>query len=342
MQSSDSSSTLLLGVDGGGTKTSAWLATADSNGELVVLGRGLAGPGNPGAMGFPAALRNIELAIASAFEQTQLPQQTIDSACLCIAGAGRESEQAQIIHWAKSNALSRTLHVVGDAEVVLAAAGSSVGTETNAPSKLLPRSSSAVALVAGTGSIAWGKSSEGRSLRSGGWGYLLGDEGSGYALGRGLLQLACQTADGRLNEPAVLNAVLERTECNQPSDLIPWTYNAPHATPGQSLSPSPKERIAELSVLCFELALTQQCVHDLVTEGATHLANMVHSVVQQLDSTRYSLALTGSLLCKQPSYCELVQNQLRLLNIAPTQSKLVEEPVQGAVQLAWDYWSQSP
>ena len=62
-----------------------------------------------------------------------------------------------------------------------------------------------VALIAGTGSVAFGRAADGRTIRCGGWGYLLGDEGSGYAIGRAALRLAPRRFRSRpltLNSPS--------------------------------------------------------------------------------------------------------------------------------------------
>jgi len=156
---------LILGIDGGGTKTVAWLAACRESDEPVVLGRGTAGPSNPQAVEPPVAFENLGRAIDEAFDDAELEPGTVDAAVLAVAGSGRAEQQRAIEQWAEHRALARRVRVVHDALPVLAA-GSPEGW--------------GVALIAGTGSLAYGclcdgRSSEGHSARAGGWGYLFGD-----------------------------------------------------------------------------------------------------------------------------------------------------------------------
>lgn len=81
-----------------------------------------------------------------------------------------------------------------------------------------------VVLIAGTGSICFGVGETGQTVRVGGWGGDLGDEGSGYWIGLRGLQLACRMADGRLKETPLLKAILRNLKLKSASDLIPFTY----------------------------------------------------------------------------------------------------------------------
>src|SRR5689334_7188097 len=152
---------LVIGVDGGGTKTSAWLARLSPSCHGP-LGRGQAGPGNPRAVGFETAPRNIGLAIDEAFAAAGIPPVTLARACLALAGADRPAERAQLEAWGSQRHLAEQLIVTNDAEPILAA-----GAENGW----------GVALICGTGSFAFARNAAGQTARCGGWGYLLGDEG---------------------------------------------------------------------------------------------------------------------------------------------------------------------
>src|SRR5687768_9453320 len=159
---------LVLGVDGGGTKTAAWLAIADADpGDDKPIGRGIAGPGNPRAVGFETALSNINAAIHEAFRTAQLPVRKVQAACLALAGADRPAERNRLEQWCTEQDLAGCLVLTNDADPLLAAAS---------------RDNFGIALIAGTGSFAFGRDREGQTARCGGWGYLLGDEGSGYSI----------------------------------------------------------------------------------------------------------------------------------------------------------------
>src|SRR5262245_59230190 len=137
---------LILGVDGGGTKTVAWLAPLDDAQNSIILGRGQAGPGNPRAAGFDVAQANITAAIEAAFADAKLPVTTAAAACFGLAGAGRESEQTRIANWAMQRGIATRVRVVGDAEPILAAASPD---------------NCGIALICGTGSLAWGRNRAG-------------------------------------------------------------------------------------------------------------------------------------------------------------------------------------
>ena len=158
---------LVLGIDGGATKTVAWLALRSGGGEPSVVGRGAAGPANPQAIGFDEALGNLDQAIAAAFDDAGVKPGPLASAVLALAGWDREQNRQVLRRWAEKRCLASRLRMVHDALPVLVA-GSPEGW--------------GVALISGTGSFAFGQSRDGRSTRAGGWGYLFGDEGSGYAI----------------------------------------------------------------------------------------------------------------------------------------------------------------
>src|SRR5436190_14857564 len=115
---------IIIGVDGGGTKTIAWLAPLDDDTNTIVLGRGQAGPGNPRAAGFDVAQANIAAAIEVAFADGKLPRAAAAAACFGLAGAGREIEQQRIASWAEQQSIAHTVRVTGDAEPILASASS--------------------------------------------------------------------------------------------------------------------------------------------------------------------------------------------------------------------------
>src|SRR5947209_19543433 len=120
------------------------------------------------------------------------PRSTVAAACLGLAGIDRQ-EGLDVIHgWAARTALGGSVSVANDAALLLAA-GTPEGW--------------GLAVVAGTGSIAWGRDRAGREDRAGGWGYLLGDEGSGYAVAVAALR-AVALAAGRTGPPTELADLL--------------------------------------------------------------------------------------------------------------------------------------
>lgn len=298
--------TLLLGVDGGGTRTRVQLV--DANGAL--LGEGEAGTANHHALGMPAAQAELLKAIANAFERAGIPAQRVSTACLGLAGTDRADERAAWTAWAEKQ-VAECVMVVNDGALVLAA-----GTPENW----------GVALVAGTGSVVLGKTRQGKTARAGGWGYLIGDEGSSYELAREALRAAAQAADGRGPATALLPAILEYWQARDPSELIAHVYR-PGAAP------------AELAVLA---PLVTRCAGEgdavarrLVEQAGQALAMTVRAVCVALDfQEEVPLALTGGLVLSAAAVREallraLGQTQYRMNPVTP-----VDAPVRGAVRLA--------
>jgi N-acetylglucosamine kinase-like BadF-type ATPase len=298
---------MIIGVDGGGTRTRARLA--DVRGEI--LGNGEAGTSNPNANGFATAQTEILEAIQRAFDDARLPRQSVAAACFGIGGVDRAEERARFKAWGEQNVAAKC-SVMNDGEIVIAA-GSSDGW--------------GIALIAGTGSIAWGKTRAGKIARAGGWGYLLGDEGSGFDLAREAVRAATQAADGRGTEKRLLAAILEHWKLNDPHELIAQVYRS-------GFKPAD---IAELAPLVIRLAEEgDAAARTLVDQAALALANTVAAVARTLEfkETEIPLALTGGLLLLAESFRGRVLNELEnhVGHFAPV--TLVEQPVLGAVRIA--------
>ncbi|HKV44339.1 MAG TPA: BadF/BadG/BcrA/BcrD ATPase family protein, partial [bacterium] len=169
-----------LGVDGGATSTTC--AVCDRDGRILGIGHG--GPSNhilaPG--GEARARAAIESALGSALTGTGAGPLAFDAAQFGMTGITRDSEPARVFGRVVSPLLTaRITHVDSDATVALA------GALACGPG---------VVVIAGTGSVALGRDPSGREARAGGWGYLFGDEGSGFAIGLGGIRAALRARDG--------------------------------------------------------------------------------------------------------------------------------------------------
>ena len=302
---------LVIGVDGGGTKTVAWLAPLDGGGVGTFLGRGRAGPGNPRAAGFEAALANIELAIAAAFADAGLPQTTAAAACFGLAGAGRKTEQERIAAWALQEQLAHQVRVTGDAEPILAAAS---------PENW------GIALIIGTGSLAWGRNQAGETARCGGWGYLLGDNGSAYAIALAGLQSAMRAADGRGPATSLLSHFQQELQAATPPDLIDRVYG-PEMT---------RERLANLAQIVFQAADSDAVARSIISRAAEELTEIVAVLRSRLGfaAGQYALAIAGSVGLHQPAFVAMILDNLKRAGAEPESVATVAEPVVGAVALA--------
>jgi len=302
----------LLGIDGGGTKTVACLALGRPGESPRLLGRGRTGPGNPRAVGFDQALANIDAAIEAAFGQAAVSRGPAACACLAAAGTGREADRARVAEWAQQRLLARRIEVVNDAEPLLAA-----GTPEGWGG----------ALIAGTGSFAYGRTPSGVTARTGGWGYLFGDEGSGYALALAGLRAAAQAADGRGTALRLLEQFQRRLDVARPPLLVEAIYR----------SDMDRRRIADLALVVLDTAAEGDAIaRELIAGAARDLAQMVSVLSDKLGLCRdgLPLALAGSLLLGSPLVREQLVEDLCTTGGFQPRIAPVAEPVLGAVTLA--------
>lgn len=227
---------LFVGVDAGASKT---VCLVGDGGR--VLGRGTAGPGNPNVAGFQGHVTAVREAVAAAWAAAGLAHPRPVRAWLGVAGSERP-EMRERIRAAMAEALGvAEVGVSHDAALILPAAGLRVG----------------VALVAGTGSSACAVGPDGLETTIGGWGYLFGDEGSGYELGRLGLRAVSWAADGRGPATALTRGVLDALGLEVPLDLLLRLYPAPPAT-----------EIAALARVVLEAAVEGDAVARGLVEGA--------------------------------------------------------------------------
>ena len=302
-------SSLVFGIDGGGSHTVALLASGAS-GKWTIVGRGTAGPSNRQAVGKERALSALDEAVGAAFAAASMSRGPVASACLGLAGADRLDDQSMIRDWAERVHLADRVEVTSDAAILLAA-GTPQGW--------------GLALIAGTGSIAFGRSAEGRRARADGWGYLLGDEGSAYAIVMSGLQAVVRAADGRGPATRLTERFLHRFGLSQPQELVAAVYRG-----GRD-----RADFAALAPLVLELIAEDDVADAIVEQQAQELARAGQAVLRQLGMEGpIPLALAGGLLLGSEVYRQRVLHALATLGVQPSPIAHVEEPAQGAIELA--------
>lgn len=301
---------LVLGIDGGGTGTVALLARPNDPAAPTILGRGTAGPANPRAVGFASAFQAIDEAIAAAFSNAGLLRGEVGAACLALAGAGREVEREKFQHWAAARKIAGSFEQVHDALPVLTA-GTPAGW--------------GIALIAGTGSLCFGQDAAGRSARSGGWGYLFGDEGSGYWIAMSALRAVAASVDGRGRATLLVDRLLGALQLDEPSQLVSAVY-------GSTLD---RAALAALAPIVLDLAMEQDDAAKVIALAAVlELAAMVAAVSRQLDLVEFPLALAGGVLSGSPFIRFSLEQHLLEEGLVPKTVNTVPEPAVGAVRLA--------
>jgi N-acetylglucosamine kinase-like BadF-type ATPase len=301
----------LLGVDGGGTTTQAWLAEPGCR----VIGRGAAGPSNAKAVGADAARGAIEEAIKAAFYSAGLTPAPVDVICLGLAGFDRPDDRKVLAGWADQAEWARRLVMVNDGDLVVAA-GTLGGW--------------GVGVIAGTGSIAVGRSSDGRTARAGGWGHLLGDEGSAYRVVLDALRLVARRTDGRDLPPPGRDAFTERMCAAlgvKSAPQIVTTIYSPEFT---------RARIAALAPeVLGACALAPEITELLLRPAGAALAETVAAVARSLgwSAGALPLAAAGSFLLSADFVRHAMIDDLSRLGYLVTLTP-VPDPVRGAVILA--------
>jgi glucosamine kinase len=163
-----------LGVDGGGSKT-----TCVAGDEVAVLARVTTGPSNINRVGETRARESLHEAIRQACATANINPRQVQRACLGVAGVGNE-ETARAVRKMVAEIMPAEIEVVGDMQIALEAAfGGGPG----------------VIVIAGTGSIAYGRDAQGRIARAGGWGFAVSDEGSAHWIGRSAVAALLRAVD---------------------------------------------------------------------------------------------------------------------------------------------------
>ncbi len=316
---------LVLGVDGGGSKTVAWLAELDPATFRPgvpkpleqapwprLLGQGVAGPSNFQSVGWQAALENLGQAVDRAFRDAGRPLLPVESAVLALAGCDRPENYQVIEHWARQRQLAATVRVVHDAASVLAA-GTPQGW--------------GVALIAGTGSFAFAQAPDGATARAGGWGYLLGDEGGGYWIALAGLRAAAQAAERRGPNTSLLPRFLGRFGLGQPLELIGAVHRLADDRPALAA-------LAEI-VLAAAQEDHDPLAQQIVDQAASELAGLVTAAARGARlATPFPLAMAGGLLLHSATLQTRLAQCLESQGFKPHPTAHVSKPVAGAVWLA--------
>jgi len=297
----------VIGIDAGGTKTVCLLADEDGH----VLAEARASGANLQTVGELEVEKVLHAVMSDAIGDRAIWPQAI---CLGIAGVDRADDSAIVRAIMLRIGYKARIIVVNDALVALVAgAGSEPG----------------IVLIAGTGSIAYGRNARSRAARAGGWGYVLGDEGSGYWLGRRALRAVVRHSDERGAPTLLTGKLLQHFGIDTPQDLVQVVYY-------RNLRPP---AIAALATHVNQAATEgDRVARDILAEGADELVGAARSVMTRLGIAEdpFVFVLAGGIFQAVPSLSEDVARRLSALAPRCRVTRLSTEPAAGAVRLAID------
>jgi N-acetylglucosamine kinase-like BadF-type ATPase len=277
-------SQLYLGFDGGATKTDV----VALNSKKEVVGEATGNPSNFQVIGVKQASVNI-------FDLTELVLGKIGSdfsniktMYLALAGAGRKDDARKMLGGFVGLLDSKRypipkIQVEGDGTAALEGAfGGMPG----------------MVLISGTGSILFAKDEENKIYRVGGWGRLIGDEGSGYALGRSCLAAVARELDGRGSQTMMTRLLCEKMKIENPESMIGEVYQKDFD-------------IASVATVVIEAAEKgDEVAVGIISENVDDLMRHISAILKKMNKP-VPLALTGSLLSNENIFSRSFRNKLK-------------------------------
>lgn len=292
----------IIGIDGGGTKTRVEIR--DNNNQLQE--RRIYSAFNVNSIG-ENALRHLLKEIFSV--------DMSKCAGICIGAAGVSNPN---VHQILQEVLGETEYkgpymLCGDQEIALRGAMDTPG----------------LAVIAGTGSICFGKNAVGETARSGGYGHLIDDCGSGYALGRDGLSACVRIFDGREDDTDFCNQIFETLGITKPEELISFVYS----------DHTRKSDIAALAEVVLRQAEEKdQLALDILHREAKEIVGMVRAVQNKLDMASCPIALLGGLFSSDNPYHRIVKEKLEPWGDVCYPK---HDALWGAAQIAWEMTRQA-
>ncbi len=297
---------IFLGIDGGGSKTSCLIGD-----ETSILGAGTAGGSNPVRVGEAQAREALATAIRQACAVANVNPSQIQGTCVGLAGAARP-EISEPVRQCIAEFVPSEIDVVGDMVIALEAA---FGSEPG------------VIVIAGTGSIAYGRNSKGQTARAGGWGFAISDEGSGHWIGRAAVAAAVRALDddAEATNQSLLESLMKFWQVKTREQLVV----AANATP-------PPDFAALFPAVLASADRGDRIALDVLAQAGAELASVARRVITRLFANvgTLSVAMSGGVFGSSPLVRQVFYNSLRSEHPEAAINPSVIEPVRGALALA--------
>ena len=295
-----------LGIDGGGTKTTC--AVGD---ESQLLAAATAGPSNIVRVGEGKARESLHRCVRQACAAAGIVPEEVSRTCVGGSGAA-QPELAEIVRSLLAEILPGPTDVVGDMQIALEAAFDS---------------GPGVVVIAGTGSIAYGRNRHGKTARAGGWGFAIGDEGSAHWIGRTAVSAVLRDAD--LSDASSVESALA-------TSLFKTWGVASIADLARAANSIPPPDFAALFPTIA--SSSDDLATQVLNEAGGELAEVAAGVIRRLFAKDHSgavpVAMTGGVFRHAPLVRQVFYNELRALDQRVELNPQVVEPVEGALRMA--------
>ena len=298
-----------LGIDGGGSKTTCVVSDG-----ISVLGTGLSGPSNITRVGETRARASLHNAIGQACAVAKIDPRQVQRACVGAAGAGYE-QIASALRKIIAEVIVGEIEVVGDMQIALQAA---LGTGAG------------VIVIAGTGSIAYGRDARGRAARAGGWGFAISDEGSAHWIGRAAVAAVLRMADDAAEDRNVpqMSPLFRELQSIWTVDSLEQLARTANSSPDFA------------TLLPGVLAATDagdDLARQVLQQAGRELAQLAGIVVRRLfveEDALIPLAMVGGVFRYSLIVREVFCNTMSSLDPRLEVNRQVVEPVAGALMMA--------
>lgn len=296
-----------IGIDGGGSKTLACLG----NEKKEVIASFEIGSTNYHSVGIESTKATFK-EIFSYFESSQnITLDQVKDVCIGGAGIDRVEDEKVIEKVFRDIGYTNNLQIYNDSVIALVGAN---------------RGKKGAILISGTGSIAFGIDKVGKSHRVGGWGHIIDDVGSGYAIARDGLKKMMESYDGREEDTKIWEVVSNQLSISEIGELISFIYN----------SNTKKHDIARLAPYIVDLYEIDKVAQKVVDNGVRDLCDMIKALSKKMNGEDFSLGLSGSLLLKSEIVRELFIKEIKEMYPSLYVHLPMENAAIGALTLAVD------
>lgn len=294
-----------IGIDGGATKT--LVALGDNLGTMIEVIK--LGATNYHAMGVETTKDTLKEALDTITRNNKIGIAQIKK--ICFGGAGIDTDEGVKImtNIFRDIGYKNELTIVNDSLIALV--GANDGYHGGV-------------VIGGTGSVAIGVDDDGKTHKVGGWGHILDDRGSGYAIARDALYRIMSYHDGRGRETLLWDGVKERLKIESPEEISDFVYD----------SQTKKHDIADLATIVIGLYDKDEVATEIIEEAVASLQRLIVTLAKNIGKDRFSMALYGSIIVKNDKFRERLTE---LVNEQYPNIKLhlpLKEAYRGALNIA--------